>query len=116
MNPKRTHCKNCGVALDGHRIRRGASCLSCHRIAERARDKARYDATRARGDVNALLLADFSRRRVADATLDRGIVKRHCPTCGQWYLLERFDAVCPHCQRDHLVVSPVTFAEAPHAA
>ena len=112
MNPQRTHCKNCGVPLDPNRPRRGAMCRSCERIAERKRDKERYHAKRARGDVTVLLAADFTVRRLADQAIAAGRVDRRCQTCYRRYHLETMETPCPNCA-SHLIDNPL---EVSHAA
>lgn len=47
-------------------------------------------------------------RQIADRALDKGGVKRHCASCGMWYIMATFDSPCPTCG-DSLVPLPVTF-------
>jgi hypothetical protein len=106
-------CRNCGVEVIRVQRRDGRICPSCAKIAQQDRDRRRYLTQKkaSHGPTATYLMADDAfRRQRADATLEAGQCKRHCP-CGRIYPLPTMEAPCPDCGA-HLVLCPTTFTEA----
>lgn len=110
-------CRNCGRALPDNGLQfqksRRIFCRSC-KLARQRKQQAEYTA-RTRGrrdgdhgtwtDAQYVTSGSATQRQLADATLDKGGTKRHCPDCGGWYVMENFTTPCPHCG-DHLIPLP----------
>ena len=103
----------CAVCEAPHPPGASNSRKYCDPHAQRAREQCSRETTRARQRITGnwrvrkaerLMGEDLARSR-ADAALSRGGIKRHCDSCGMWYIMATFDSPCPRCS-DHLVDLP----------